>query len=123
MITFSHTQKLEAWAGGKHAVIWLDGDMKISDKFMAQIKRELVDMLKQKGAIILAYEWQDMQGSPKPLCLHCHERVALPKSDYCPFCHGWALQHGGELPPDDVLSQKEANRKFTPKKHRANDPN
>lgn len=114
-IQFSHTQKLEAWAQGKHAVIWLDGNTRISENHMHSLKRQLVSMLVNKGAVLFASDWQ-VPELPRALCSHCDEYISLPYSKYCPFCYEWAKQHGGELPADSVLDARNTKaNKYGPK--------
>lgn len=114
-IQFSHTQKLEAWTQGKHAVIWLDGDLRISAKQMEEIKLELVNLLRDKGAFLTGADYK-LPEPPRPLCNHCDERKTYKGQQYCPFCLDWAKTHNGDLPSDSVLDDRNASaKKYGPK--------
>lgn len=45
----------------------------------------------------------------KRICTHCDDRVALPHSTLCGFCHSWTKSHLGNLPSDSVLEIKQHN--------------
>lgn len=53
----------------------------------------------------------------KKICIHCHERVALQRAEYCTFCNTYAKQHNGDLPSEEELdAQFFKTMKFGPKK-------
>lgn len=107
----------EATAKGRDQVLHTVLNAKKQQQRAALVKYQRV--LQQVEQLLegVAAEMQSAfaDAAEKKLCNHCHDRKALPYSQYCGFCHSWAKQHAGELPPAAVLDLKaEKASKYTP---------